>query len=175
MDIVACLQFIRHSPIGCLFISLRLLVSFSSAIFRGHSCGSMQDTSNTSMDMHSNPIYGDLLRQQSTTIRDTREHIERMLGELEVCNRLPTVTVFLSFCPFLTLCNHRLQWRYDTLLISWQEKKELCTAKRITLNTFKKDITESFTDCRSHVKKSVTSMINYLKQQQVCETQFSFQ
>jgi len=70
-----------------------------------------------------------LLKQQSHTIRDTREHINRMLADLE-------------------------------------EKKELCTAKRITLNTFKKDITESFTDCRGHVKKSVAAMINYLKQQQ---------
>lgn len=80
-------------------------------------------------ELMNHQIYGELLKNQSNTIKETRDHIQRMLAELE-------------------------------------EKKELAASKRILLNTFKKDITESFTDCRSVVKKAFGAMNNYLKQQQ---------
>jgi len=80
-------------------------------------------------EIMSNPLYGELLRQQSATITETRAHIERLLTELE-------------------------------------ERKGMCLARRTLLNTFRKDVTEGFTDCRTQVKKSVATMVAYLKQQQ---------
>eukprot|EP01012_Entosiphon_sulcatum_P041696 TRINITY_DN55583_c0_g1_i1.p1 TRINITY_DN55583_c0_g1~~TRINITY_DN55583_c0_g1_i1.p1 ORF type:complete len:453 (-),score=105.92 TRINITY_DN55583_c0_g1_i1:84-1442(-) len=51
-------------------------------------------------------------------------------------------------------------------LSSLEDQKELAVCKRALLETFKKDVQESFTDCRMTVKKLVTTMINYLKAQQ---------
>eukprot|EP00667_Euglena_gracilis_P014119 EG_transcript_14602 len=87
----------------------------------------MQDQSHH--DILNNPIYGELLKQQSHAIQDTRIHIERLLGELE-------------------------------------ERRNACMARRIMLNTFKKDINDSFIECRAQVKKSIQAMIDHLKQQQ---------
>eukprot|EP01006_Ploeotia_vitrea_P021373 TRINITY_DN53735_c0_g1_i1.p1 TRINITY_DN53735_c0_g1~~TRINITY_DN53735_c0_g1_i1.p1 ORF type:complete len:351 (-),score=45.06 TRINITY_DN53735_c0_g1_i1:662-1714(-) len=47
-----------------------------------------------------------------------------------------------------------------------EEKKELTVAKKLLLGVFKKDVQESFAECRSTVKKAVGAMITHLKQQQ---------
>eukprot|EP01006_Ploeotia_vitrea_P066470 TRINITY_DN95033_c0_g1_i1.p1 TRINITY_DN95033_c0_g1~~TRINITY_DN95033_c0_g1_i1.p1 ORF type:complete len:357 (+),score=58.92 TRINITY_DN95033_c0_g1_i1:55-1125(+) len=61
---------------------------------------------------------------------------------------------------------HQIRSHVEAVVSQLEERRELCTAKRLLMNVFKKDVQESFAECRSTVKKSISSMINYLKQQQ---------
>jgi hypothetical protein len=52
------------------------------------------------------------------------------------------------------------------ILEDLEEKRELCRAERILINTFNKDITESTTDCRNTIKETFQAMFAKLKLKQ---------
>eukprot|EP00906_Rhabdomonas_costata_P028089 RCo039857 len=52
------------------------------------------------------------------------------------------------------------------MMVELEQKKELCHAERVLLSTFKKDITDAFTDCRNRVKETFAAIMEDLKNRQ---------
>jgi hypothetical protein len=52
------------------------------------------------------------------------------------------------------------------ILTELEEKKSLCYAEKVLLNTFRRDVTDAFTDCRACIKDTFQAMFQNLQQQQ---------